>query len=264
MDITFYSMYPASIMGNIPEYFKDIPGNINIYADNQIITNYGKYGPNAIALLVEPRSIVPEAYLFIKQHSYLFKYVFTFDEDILNTCSNAKLLLYGNITAYYPDKKSKGISMLSSNKRLCEGHIKRIETAIKLKPLIDTYGCFDGGKFADAKEVYGPYRFNVAMENLSNGYYFTEKICNCFASKVVPIYYGSPHITEYFNPAGMLVAEDPDQIPEIVTDILKRPEEIYNNMLPAVEQNFKTVETYRNYGKWFFTNYSELLEGLCK
>ena len=265
MQITFYSMYPESIMHNIPEHLKDIPGEINIYADQQILTNYGKYSKNPIAILVEPRSIIPGVYSFIESQWRHFKYVFSFDEDILNICDNAKLLLYGQITAEHPDKKTKAISMVCSNKTFCEGHKKRVETAKKLKGTIDTYGGFDGGKYADSKDIYSAYRFNVAMENLSAGYYFTEKICNCFASKVVPIYYGSPHITEYFNPAGMFIAETPEQIPDIVADILtKGPEAVYKSMLPAIEDNFKRVETFRRYGIWFFRNYSELLEGLCK
>lgn len=264
MQITFHSMYPESIIQSIPEYFHELPGAINIYADEQIITNYGMYGQNPIALLVEPRSIIPGVYDFIQKHHRHFVYIFTFDELLLKTCSNAKLLLYGQITAQYPGQKTKNISMVCSNKNMCEGHRKRRETALKLKPIIDTFGRFDGGKWANFEDIYNNYRFNVAMENISIGYYFTEKICNCFASKVVPIYYGSPHITEYFNPAGMFIAEDPKQIPDIVNDILKNPEEIYNSMIPAIEQNFRTVEKYRRYGVWFFRNYSELLEGLCK
>jgi hypothetical protein len=264
MQITFYSLYPESIMHNIPEYFQDIQGKINIYADEQIVINYGKYGVNPIAILVEPRSIIPGVYSCVEKEYKQFKYVFTFDEQILNTCSNSKLLIYGQITAQYPGQKTKNISMVCSKKNMCEGHLKRQEIARKLKPIIDTYGCFDGGKWADLKDIYNHYRFNVAMENISTGYYFTEKLCNCFASKVVPIYYGSPHITEYFNPAGMFIAEDPKQIPDIVNEILKSPEEIYNSMLPAIAQNFETVEKYRRYGVWFFQNYSELLEDLCR
>ena len=155
--------------------------------------------------------------------------------------------------------------MVCSNKTFCEGHKKRIETARELKGIIDTYGRFDGGAYADSKDIYSAYRFNVAMENLSAGYYFTEKLCNCFASKVVPIYYGCPHITEYFNPAGMIIAEDPKDIPDIVMTILANgAESVYESMLPAIEDNFKRVETFRRYGKWFFNDYSELLEELCK
>lgn len=265
MQITFYSMYPESIMQNIPEYLKDIPGEINIYADQQILANYGKYSKNPIAILVEPRSIIPGVYSFIESQWRHFKYVFSFDEDILNTCDNARLLLYGQITAEHPDKKTKNISMVCSNKTFCEGHRKRVEIAKKLKGTIDTYGSFDGGKYADSKDVYSAYRFNVAMENLSSGYYFTEKICNCFASKVVPIYYGCPHITEYFNCAGMFIAKEPEDIPYIVNNILNEdPDYIYRSMLPAIEDNFMRVETFRRYGKWFFRNYSKLLEDLCK
>jgi hypothetical protein len=237
-------------------------GVVNFYVDNFVMTDRPE--SHSIALLVEPRAIQPRVYDWIRVNYAKYKYVFTFDNMLLNVLPNAKLLIYGQITAEFPDKKTKDISMVCSDKGFCEGHNNRKRTATRLKSIIDTYGKFDGGSFADDKDIYSGYRFNVAMENYSDGYYFTEKICNCFASKVIPIYWGCPHIGEYFDTRGIIQVENPDNIPTIVQAILQTgTEEIYNSRLEAIENNFKTVQKYRSYAKLFLETYGDLLEELA-
>lgn len=265
MRVNFFSYYPHGITRNIPERIEKAPGEINIYSDYHITQKYGYYGKNAIAILVEPRVIIPEVYAFVEEHSNNFKYIFTHDDKILNKCSNAKLLIYGQITAEYPDpEKTKDISMVCSNKTFCEGHRQRNEIAKALKGVTDTYGQFDGGAFCDFKDFLEGYRFNVAMENCSIGYYFSEKLCNCFASRIIPIYWGCPNIGEYFDTSGMILLEDYKNIPMVVKALKEYGiEKAYEEKKEAIERNFKEVQKYRCYGIWFFNNYSQLLEDLA-
>jgi len=55
---------------------------------------------------------------------------------------------------------------------------------------------------------FNQFAFNVAMENIVAPGYITEKIGNAFKSGSVPIYWGAPEITEFFNPAAFVNVSD--------------------------------------------------------
>lgn len=237
---------------------------LNVYIDNKVFEQETDKAKNAIALMVEPRSIYPTVYAWLEENYNLFEVVFTFDSKLLKL-PNAKLLLYGQITAEYPHVvKTKSISMVASNKSECEGHLQRKAVARILKPYIDTYGTFDGGAFCDDSDYLAKYMFNVAMENYSDGAYFTEKICNCFASKVVPIYWGCPIIGDYFDTDGIIICQTPDEVVNNVLSILTDPVKEYEKRKNAIEANFWKVKEYRNYQDWFFKEYGEWLETKIK
>ena len=69
---------------------------------------------------------------------------------------------------------------------------------------IDCMGNFNGGNKVDTKTIYAPYIFSVVVENYIDDYWFSEKICNCFANKCVPIYIGANKINELFDAHGII------------------------------------------------------------
>lgn len=260
MKIKLRSMYDS-----FPSTFGDKEGTVNFYVDNNVYFLQNKVDEHGIALLVEPRAIIPGTYTWIEQYYSHFRYVFTFDEELLNTLPNAKLLIYGQITAEFPDvPKTKNVSMICSDKLMCQGHYNRRDVARELQHIdgVDVFGKFDGGRYADDADFLSGYRFHVAMENYYEGFYFTEKICNCFASKIVPIYMGCPHIADFFNKDGIIIANSPNEIPFIVVEILKYPVKEYNKRKDAIEDNFNRVQKYRSYAKLFLETYGDLLETL--
>ena len=258
MRIKLRSMYDS-----FPEKYGDSDKQINFYVDNSVYELVGYTGAsNAIALMVEPRAIIPGAYAWMEENYEKFKYVFTFDSVLLKL-PNAKLLIYGQITAEFPDdEKTKSVSMVASNKDFCEGHRSRQWVASILSDRIDTFGRFNGGGYCDDDAYLKGYRFNVAMENCSDGHYFTEKICNCFASRTVPIYWGCPHIHEYFDMDGIIYCQKPSEVIEAVDRVLMDPEGEYNKRLDAIERNLKLVQRYRSYPDLFLKTYGGILEGI--
>lgn len=257
MKINFRSNYDS-----FPAEWGEEAGTVHMYCDNQVyyLENEDRNVKNALALLVEPRSIIPGSYAWVANNYDKFKYVFTFDSKML-TLPNAKLLIYGQITAEYPDSpKDRNISMVCSDKAFCDGHKNRQKVAKALTGLIDTYGKFNGGKYCDDKDYLYGYKFNVAMENICDGYYFTEKLCNCLASKTVPIYLGCPHIGEYFDTSGIIVCSTPNEVIEKVKMVLADPEGEYNKRKDAIEYNFKEVQKYRRYASLFLQNYGDILK----
>lgn len=54
-------------------------------------------------------------------------------------------------------------------------------------------------------DFFREYSFAITTENTGVGHYITEKLMNGIKSGIVPIYYGSPHIAEYFNTKRFLL-----------------------------------------------------------
>jgi hypothetical protein len=73
------------------------------------------------------------------------------------------------------------------------------------------------------------HKFVVTMENYEEDYYITEKICNGLFAGVIPIYWGSPNITEYFNEDRFLhLKDDSDgEINKIIDEMLNMSDETY-------------------------------------
>lgn len=258
MKITLRSMYDR-----FPPKFGESDRQVNMYVDNNVYFLNDKDDPDAVCLLIEPRAIIPNTYAWVEEHFPKFRYVFTFDSQMLKDLPNAKLLIYGTIMAEFPDMpKTKGISMVCSDKDFCQGHLNRQMVARELcgHMNVDVFGKYNGGEFVDDKTIYDGYRFNVAMENYQDGYYFTEKICNCFASKVIPIYYGCPNIGEYFNTDGIVICKSPDDVIAQTEMILKDPEAEYEKRLDAMFDNFHRVQKYRRFEPLFMEMYADLLE----
>ena len=72
MQIEFKSNYPDSL----PHNFGDKDGTIHFYIDNKVYLAVEENHPDPIALMVEPRSIFPEAYAWLEKNWKMFKYIF--------------------------------------------------------------------------------------------------------------------------------------------------------------------------------------------
>lgn len=212
-------------------------------------------------LLLESKEVVPQDYLIFERHPELakeFDTVFTFDEKILDKLPNAREFCQCAKVNFFDDKvdesaleacrnKTKNVSICSSHKLSCELHRLRYDWAHLLKnnPAVDTFGTFDGGAFVSALDYLRDYRYSIAVENAIQPYWFTEKILNCFATRTVPIYVGHPKMLERFNADGIILVKPEDY--GRIEDIIKQCGAAdYAARLPAIEDNFKRVQAYRN------------------
>lgn len=236
---------------------------INCFNDNFCVqTSVPK---NSIALLIEPRSIDKRGYEWIENHPNQYSYVFTHDSILLKKLSNAKPILYCNVWGWSDEPKTKFCSMISSDKEMCELHKIRKNLANELKDKIDCMGTFNGGRKVDTYEAHAPYMFSIVMENYIDEIWFTEKICNCFANKTIPVYYGATKIDDYFNKKGIFHVESIENIEEFIGIMTSNPElarTYYENVKDAIEDNYKRVDKYRNFERWFFETYDDLLNDL--
>lgn len=220
-----------------------------------------KYG-----MLTESRTIVPQDYEIFRRHRGLekeFRYVFTYDDRILNEIENAR---------FYPvaagiwnremqeglyRTKDRDLSILSSDKVMCELHRFRLELArmCKEEKLADTFGRFDGGAYVESvDETLNRYRFSLIIENDVSDYYFSERLTSCFAAQTIPVYLGARKIGEFFDTDGMILLERPD-LEEAKRRIRECTRETYEAKLQAVLENYRRVQEYANMQDYLYLHY---------
>jgi hypothetical protein len=194
------------------------------------------------AWLLESKDIKPQVIDDVKSN-YLhyvrvFDYIFTHNQELLQLHRKFKFApLYGTwITESQLYEKTKLVSMICSNKLMCNGHQYRLSWAQKLQGKVDFYGRgFD--EIQSKEEGLKDYMFSVAIENASYESYFTEKIQDCFATGTIPIYYGSPDIGKFFNPDGIISLTEDFDISSLTPDL-------YYAKIDAVKENLEIVKNF--------------------
>jgi hypothetical protein len=91
------------------------------------------------------------------------------------------------------------------------------------------------GHFAseNLSNFYKNTKFVITMENARIGHYITEKLINGFRAGIIPIYWGSQHISEHFNSKRFIILEDTNE--ESINSVIDR----MSNM--SEEEYFKIV-----------------------
>lgn len=241
----------------------------HFYTHNAMLQTMGqpnrKYGA-----LIESRSVVPKDYYIFDKHKGLekeFDKIFTFDDEILNTISNACFypasagVWYGKnrselLSEKSYEKKRKNVSFLSSDKAMCEIHKKRIALAkfCHNNHLADVYGKVVGGEYVAIEKTLEEYRFSFAIENSQTDYYFTEKITNCFAAQTIPIYFGARKIGDFFNEDGIIFITEKNW--DNIESVLKQcTAQEYTRRLPAIIDNYQRVQQYMNMQDYLYERY---------
>jgi hypothetical protein len=75
------------------------------------------------------------------------------------------------------------------------------------------------------------HKFVITMENSEEDYYITEKICNGLFAGIIPVYWGSPNICEYFNSNRFLHLTSENEIDNIVDKMMNMNDETYLKMV---------------------------------
>ena len=99
--------------------------------------------------------------------------------------------------------------------------------------------------------------FHIAVENVKEKNWYTEKIGQSFISKVVPVYWGCPNIEEFgYDPRGILYFNTIDELVDIVNNLT--PEK-YTEMLPYIEHNYQNAlkDTFTGKLEAFFDQIKE-------
>ncbi len=70
-------------------------------------------------------------------------------------------------------------------------------------------------------DFYRPYKFVIAFENSLGLHYTTEKLSYALRAHTVPIYWGNPHMENYFNPDRFINAFDFDNLESLARHVMR-------------------------------------------
>ena len=192
--------------------------------------------PGLVESIIEHKEIIENTYDLI----------FTHDQRLLDLGDQYKWVPAQGFWIKEPKiyDKTKMISMISSNKKMCEGHLKRLEWVEMIGDQVDLYGRgFNEIEFKE--EGLCDYMFSVAIENGEYNTYFTEKLLDCFATGTIPVYLGAPDIGSHFNMDGIIILSDEFDISE----------EIYYDKMDAIKDNLERAKKMEILEDFIWENY---------
>ena len=134
--------------------------------------------------------------------------------------------------------KTRRMSLIASTRRELEGHAMRHRIADWIRQAgqdVELLG-YAYRPLETKTEGLAPYRFSVVIENSRHSGYFTEKLLDAFFCDTVPIYWGAPDISSFFDTRGMIVCETADQIRSAVASLTTADYERCMAFMPANRQ----------------------------
>ena len=259
--------HEESTVPNIePKYIKwiknDFKSSTTFYIDDSIM-HYPNKNTKNYGWLVESKTIIPKVYDWAKNNvSFLkenFISVFTHDVELsqisdifkLTQCSSKSFIAEDQIKIY---NKNKLISLIASNKTMCQEHIFR-QNVIKnfsTHPQVSHYG--RGYNYLENKiDGLKDYCFSFAMENATYANMFSEKITDCFVCGTIPIYYGIANISDFFNKDGIILLNNNFDINILSYDY-------YYSKLDAIKENFEIAKNILTAEDYIYINFLKELE----
>jgi len=199
-----------------------------------------------IAWLIESPEITRVNYNWIKINYDKFDKILTFDKELLSLSDKFEILPIGGCWINPEEQniysKTKNISIIASNKNTTKGHNLRHKIIFEYRGsnLIDVYGRVYKPIY-NKLEALKDYRYSICIENTKSDYYFTEKLIDCFRTGTIPIYYGCPSISNFFDINGMIII---DSLNDLKNIILTLNDEIYNNKKESILRNFEIAKEF--------------------
>jgi len=251
-------------------------GIANVVIDNQILS-FVKNNNNEknFGWFCESSEILPDLKKYLKTNIQLLKTkflkIFTSDYEIISWDPNFFLFNPpGSNLPWTPKErfkikeKTKLCSMICSAKDMTSGHKLRLEIAQGYKNRLELFGGALGSpKIGDG---FGPkgdwwrskeqglsdFMFSVVFENSNTDKYYTEKITDCFALGVVPIYWGTNKIAEDFDNNGIIKWDK-----NFSLDMLS--EDLYFSKMDAIKINLEKVKELKSADDQLFDKIKKLI-----
>ena len=207
-----------------------------------------------IAWLLESKAITPKAYEDIIRFEDRFDFILTHDDNLLRRNSKYIKTIVGasrvsdNLWGLH--KKENIVSMIASSKRFTEGHNFRhiIANELSNKHKIDMWG--SGYNIFDEKlSPLKSYAYSICVMNTNVNNYFTEILIDPISLGCVPILWGCPNISEYFNTDGIITFNTLEELDNILYNISL---DDYNNRKKAIEENIEIAKKMKSTDDYIF------------
>tara|TARA_B100000927_G_scaffold274904_1_gene254485 strand:- start:881 stop:1732 length:852 start_codon:yes stop_codon:yes gene_type:complete len=254
----------------IVDWRKDNSANISCYIDYGLITKEPDDNKECYGWICESSAIVPSVIKEVvknkSKYKKKFKYIFTCDDRIARIDKDYFKFTLPSALPWIQEKKiykkSKTVSFIGSNKKMCKGHMYRQKMIEKYKDKVDHYGRGFNGRelpwtiMVNQKEESGKilglkdYMFSFAMENTNHKFAFCEKTTDCFATGTIPVYWGGKGIEKYFNKEGIIFLDE-------LKSIKSLNEELYYSKMNAIVDNFNRLKNLDSSEDFFVKNYME-------
>jgi hypothetical protein len=240
---------------------------VSLFMDKQATPQELSLNPVNIIVVNEPNEYFG-LHDWVIQNKNLFKYILTWNYRIINTCSNARFITFGD-SWFLPEQYNKDreklfkVAHLSGQLRLTHGHNMRHELLARqneIKVPINFYHTIgDRHNLANARigkeQVFGDAGFGIAIENVSNRGLFTEKLLDCFLLKTIPIYWGCSDIGDFFDIDGIIKFQDVD---DCIYKLNQITPEFYANRLEVIEKNYELAKSHLNFVQRIYNKLIEL------
>jgi hypothetical protein len=203
-------------------------------------------------MIVEP-DVIHNLYINISKYlHWRFYKILTKNKYLLEEIHNTSFFYFGSTFIQNLDKidlqKKNMASLIASNQNKLTGHKLRhkIVQHIKSKNLdISVIG--RGYKpFKNKEDGLKSFRYSIVIENSSELDYFTEKVIDACLLETIPIYWGAPNISKYFDTRGFILCESIDQI---LLAIQTMSVDDYNSKKEWIKKNKITAAYHANYIK---------------
>jgi len=246
IDDTLFSHAKTSSWYNESEIFQWDRSDSENYKE-VVLTNFEKshlYSEKIkYGWILEPQHIDSKQYILAKEHKEKFEKIFTFSRELLEFSEKFEFVPYGSCWISQNDRKiyekTKFICTISSFKKNTLGHNFRHQIIKKINN-IDVYG--NGYCPVENKvDVLKDYMFSVVVENQKMDYYFSEKLIDCFMTGTIPIYYGCPSISRFFDNDGIITFNSLPELSEIIKNLNVNS---YYEKIQSIEKNFELSKNY--------------------
>jgi hypothetical protein len=232
--------------------------------------NFNQIKQNQIKLVYlqcEPEAIVKNE-TFLLEHGDIFDIILTYNDAILKKFKHAYLYQPGETwiakddwsTITIKDKEFK-ISNLTGGKLMTPSHYYRqtiynnqllfdnipivfFRSEIDLNMLLNHNNNPIIGKERSCKiDLFKKFQYHLAIENTRQLNYFSEKLNDCLLTKTIPIYYGCPNISDYYNTKGWIILETLD-INELLEKIANITSTTYMEHVDSINENYIKAQKY--------------------
>ena len=221
-----------------------------------------------IVLQYEPNAIENHREAYIRNHAQ-YDMLLTFDDEVLKACPNARLCLpactwikpevYNSIDT---GRKKIRISSITGSKNMgAPGHALRQLFYMNQLSLPSHFIWFRssvgqllpdingnqliGKDLHEKDKLFLDYQFSLVIENSRQKNYFSEKLIDCLITKTLPIYWGCPNISDWFDTRGWIILES-ESLVELRQKTRVMPN--YNDYRDSIEANYQKARAE-------FTNY---------
>lgn len=209
--------------------------------------NYEQLRCKVNLLVSEPPAVQARYYFLIPFFAKKFYSVMTFSDRLIRRIPNG--VFHPGASRWVNTdqnlEKTGLVSIIASRKAKTQGQKLRHEVIRRCAGLgveLELFG--RGYKEVEGKEeALAPYRFSVCIENSAEPNYFTEKIVDCLAQKVVPIYWGAPNIGKFFDAEGIIFCRSEA---EIVNAIRNASPSEYEKRNVAIERNYVVASEFKS------------------